>query len=43
MKKWLPFTLTFSAALAAAAGLYFWKGREIAALNDAAKPSAVGR
>jgi hypothetical protein len=43
MKPWLPFGITFTAGLAAAAGLYFWKGHRMAALQDAARPSAVGR
>ena len=43
MKKWLPFIITFTAAVAAAAGLYFWKGSQIEKLTAAAKAPAVGR
>ena len=42
-KKWLPFTSTLVIALAAAAGLYVWKGSEISDLESAAKKPLIGR
>ena len=43
MKKWLPFTLTFAAAIMAATGIYLWKAGQIEELTRASKPSIVGK
>ena len=43
MKKWLPFGITLVLALAAAAGIYLWKGSEIDDLSRKAQAPLIGR